>query len=94
MTLDRPRRNCPPVWFQDEYYSPDGHWIECEDERVHLTSIVEWIGNTPIAHGERETEKGPYEYPCLCGHPDYLLCPAVLCGQDILNLTISPRASS
>jgi len=92
-TLSGPLRNCPPVWFQDDYYSPDGHWIECVHNRVHLGSVVEWIGNTPISHGERdgsdEQPNGPYEHPCLCGHPDFMTCPSEIAGVGgIYNLTI------
>ena len=46
------------------------------DDNPHLPPIVDWIGDTPIMHGERDV---PYGHPeqgyCLCGHPWYALCP-------------------
>lgn len=102
-TSTGPLRKCPPVWFQDDYYSPEGHWIECDDDRTHLPPVVDWIGNTPIAHGERdgspEQPWGPYgtggpgnDPPCLCGHPDYGMCPNNIAGVGtILDLRIEPR---
>lgn len=46
------------------------------DDKPHLEPTVDWIGDCPISHGERDV---PYKHPeadyCLCGHPNYAHCP-------------------
>jgi len=66
---------------------------DCYDEREHLEPVTEWLGNFPLSHGERtgdpDQPKGPYDYPCLCGHPDYMDCPHFFDG-GIYGVTIYP----
>lgn len=51
------------------------------DEQDHLEPEPDWIGDTPIMHGEREgswwatLDQELFGGPCLCGHPTYTLCP-------------------
>ena len=59
-------------------------------DEPHREPEPEWIGNTPILHGESDWLKfdplqrpmGPY---CLCGHPNYMTCPGVWAGEDTLD---------
>lgn len=53
---------------------------------MRLDPIVDWIGNTPIEHGERGHElDAENPYACLCGeYDDYLMCP----GEGIGTLTV------
>lgn len=38
--------------------------------------IVDWIGDIPVMHGERDVPHGHPDYGrCLCGHEFYLACP-------------------
>ena len=55
-----------------------------------LVPIVEWIGNWPISHGERDVNDGDprLDAPCLCGYQPYLLCPDFDFG--VMGLTIAP----
>lgn len=47
------------------------------------TPIVDWIGDVPIYHGERDDSE-----MCLCGHEWYMACPSWPAG-GILGLTIT-----
>lgn len=52
------------------------------NEDPHLPAVVEWIGDMPLMHGERDV---PFSHPqsdyCLCGHPSYSLCPERVTGS-------------
>ena len=50
---------------------------------MHAAPIVDWVGDWPISHGERDADQR-----CLCGHPDYLTCPQVMGEGSIYMLTI------
>lgn len=43
--------------------------------RSHLEPEIDWIGNSPLAHGESERNDSTGDAYCLCGHPQYLTCP-------------------
>ena len=57
----------------------------CTDGTLHVDPEIDWIGNTPITHGEYERDvpgsdthvRGCFDAYCLCGHPNYLTCPKV-----------------
>jgi hypothetical protein len=62
----------------------------------HRDPEPEWIGNTPILHGESDWQLfderwqslGAY---CLCGHPNYMMCPGVWAEEDTIDqVTIRP----
>lgn len=65
--------------------------LQCGPECIypavpHAEPIIDWIGDSPLAHGESERpvpgtggwnglyNESPDAY-CLCGHPNYLTCP-------------------
>lgn len=52
---------------------------------------VDWIGNTPLSHGERDV---PYSaadrYACLCGVRDFTYCPDEGGEGSVFALTIRP----
>jgi hypothetical protein len=54
-----------------------------EDEE-HLEPILYWIGDAPLAHGERDDEDPEHPEHCLCGHPNYLTCP----GEGLWTMTV------
>lgn len=75
-------------------------------DQPHRAPELDWIGDTPIAHGE-----SPHPVPgtvrlydlasdalswvqrdnyCLCGHPDYWTCPAWLEADTVATMTIHP----
>mgnify|MGYP001104035584 CR=1 FL=1 len=68
----------------------------------HIDPEPDWIGNVPIMHGESEhivplTHDQARSRPlfggdpyCLCGHPNYLLCPEAFGDGSILGMTIAP----
>jgi hypothetical protein len=49
-----------------------------------LEPIVDWIGNWPISHGERDDLDPDNPEACLCGVPNYLLCD----GPGIYTATV------
>ena len=64
-----------------EFMSTDEHPMGvCPDtclnlyDKPHLEAVVEWIGDMPLMHGEREDWVDGVDY-CLCGHPVYGTCP-------------------
>lgn len=70
---------------------PCGCAIDAPD---HLEPEPDWIGDTPIMHGERDEDPRPpadrklwMTAPCLCGHPNYLTCPEVW-GGSVMGLEI------
>lgn len=73
----------------------------CHSEALfHREPEPDWIGDAPIMHGESEHRvpdtggfNGLYvdspDMYCLCGHPNYMLCPAMLRGEgSVYGLTI------
>lgn len=48
---------------------------------------VDWIGDYPVRHGERDVDYGDADYgACLCGIRDYTLCPEPGGILDMLDL--------
>lgn len=45
-----------------------------------LPPIVYWIGNVPLLHGERADEDEDNPQYCLCGYPNYMMCPEAETG--------------
>ena len=65
-------------------------WLDRKGGRhMTLEPIVYWIGNTPLLHGERAEEDPQHPEACLCGHPDYLMCPE-WAEHGIASWTIYP----
>lgn len=60
------------------------------DAPDHLAPDLDWIGDSPIVHGERDepTPAGALSAPCLCGHPEYLTCPETW-GGGVNDLTLT-----
>lgn len=50
-------------------------WVRESQARSVLEPLVYWIGNTPLLHGERAEEDLANPEACLCGYPDYMMCP-------------------
>ena len=51
------------------------------DDKPHLEPEVEWVGDMPLMHGERDVPSGdPQSEYCLCGRPNYLTCPEWITG--------------
>jgi hypothetical protein len=68
------------------------------DAADHVDPEPDWIGDTPIMHGESErpapgSSHTLYGYPslpdmyCLCGHPSYLTCPETW-GGSVMDMEI------
>lgn len=73
-------------------------------DEAHLEPEPDWIGNTPVMHGESDRKHpdpgtvidmgGGFTYRmrrdsyCLCGHPEYFTCPAWLDGGGLAGLVI------
>jgi hypothetical protein len=57
------------------------------DER--LPRIIDWIGDVPIFHGERDDSQA-----CLCGEPNYLACPEFLFDSPLLRLEVIAKATA
>lgn len=68
-------------------------------DQVHLAPEVDWIGDWPLTHGESERAvagtggfNGVYtESPdpyCLCGHPNYLTCPAAFGEGSVMGMEV------
>jgi hypothetical protein len=60
----------------------------------HFEPEPDWIGDSPIMHGERDEDPRPrserqlwMSAPCLCGHPDYMVCPEAW-GSSVMGLEI------
>lgn len=52
---------------------------------------VDWIGDCPVSHGERDVDYGAADYgACLCGVRDYAVCPARSGEGTIWDLVIGP----
>ena len=49
-----------------------------------LKPMIDWIGSTPIHHGERGDLDPRHPEACLCGNPFYLECD----GPGIESMTI------
>jgi len=50
---------------------------------------VDWIGSTPIGHGERDVPYGAADAcACLCGIRDYTRCPERFSAGSVFDLTI------
>lgn len=67
------------------------------DSPDHLDPEPDWIGDTPIMHGERDSDPVRRSLcddpPCLCGHPNFLHCPSRWGGDgawggDVYGLTV------
>jgi hypothetical protein len=59
------------------------------DAPDHLDPEPDWIGDTPIMHGERdEPSTSFWGAPCLCGHPNYLTCCEVW-GGSMAGMTVA-----
>jgi hypothetical protein len=73
------------------------------DANNHTDPEPDWIGDTPIMHGESErpvpgSSHMLYGYPslpdmfCLCGHPFHMSCPAYLgidgWGDGVMDLEL------
>lgn len=42
----------------------------------YIPPLVDWIGPHAVEHGERGEDLDLiYPTACLCGEPDYLMCP-------------------
>lgn len=41
----------------------------------HHHPEVDWIGDKPIIHGESQRTRVNGDPYCLCGHPNYRMCP-------------------
>jgi hypothetical protein len=64
---------------------PDCIW----PDREHLEPHVDWIGDSPLAHGEDEDRNDEDDMPfCLCGHPNYLTCPR-WASEGLMSMEIS-----
>ena len=66
------------------------------DAPEHIDPEPDWIGDWPIMHGESErpvpgTSHMLYGHPsipdayCLCGHPNYLMCPEAFVEGSVLG---------
>lgn len=57
----------------------------------HRDPEPDWIGDYPVMHGESEYSVPGMEWNdmyCLCGHPNYLMCPAWWNGEGVMGMTI------
>ena len=54
--------------------------------------MLYWIGDAALEHGERGTEMD-VENPeaCLCGHPNYLMCPNSDKGIQSWTISVSDK---
>lgn len=61
-----------------------------ESTEQWLEPIVDWIGDFPVSHGERDDLDPAHPLRCLCGHPgEYITCPEAFGEGSILGATIS-----
>lgn len=50
-----------------------------------LPPMIDWIGDTPVYHGERGDMDPANPEACLCGAPVYYLCD----GPGIASMSVS-----
>ena len=70
-------------------FRPCGCPLDAPD---HLEPEPDWIGDTPIIHGERDEDPRPFAErvlwnACLCGHPEWGTCPETW-GGSVADLQI------
>ena len=57
-------------------------------ELAHREPEPDWIGNVPVMHGESDYPViGTRKMFCLCGHPDYMMCPEQWAGNGLSGMT-------